>query len=175
MTRTYLLSYAPVVLMLALGFVACGASGTPSGTTTNATSGSSAQFALAQCMRSHGVPNFPDPRTGPNGGGEGFSIIATPGSSTVTIDGTRFAGSAFESAVKTCKLFGGGSGPPPVTAAEKRRAVAFAECMRKHGVPDFPDPTFPAAGGIGQSGGAAIKRNSPAVQAAVAVCNKESS
>jgi hypothetical protein len=126
---------------------------------------------LAQCMRSHGVPNFPDPRLGTGG----WSIGATAGSSTLTVDGTTFTGPAFESAVKTCKLFGGGSGPPPVTAAQKRKAVAFAECMRKHGVPNYPDPTFPAGGGIAQSGGAGMNRRSPSFQAAVAVCNKEAS
>lgn len=113
---------------------------------------------LAGCMRSHGVPNVPDPQQGPNGGGEGFSITASPGSTT---------------AVKTCKLFGGGSAPPPVTASQKRAAVAFAESMRKHGVPNYPDPTFPAGGGIGQGPG--INRNSPAVQAAAAVCGKAGS
>jgi len=171
MMRTHLLLCAPVVLMLALGLAACGASGTPSGTTTNAAAGNSAQFALAQCMRSHGVPNFPDPRPGTGG----WSISATPGSSTLTVNNITLSGPAFNSAVKTCKLFGGGSGPPPITAAQKQKAVAFAECMRKHGVPDFPDPTFPAGGGIEQKGGAGINRNSPSFQAAVAVCNKESS
>jgi hypothetical protein len=169
MTRLHLLLYAPVVLAFVLGLAACGASGSPSGTTTNAASGNRAQFALARCMRTHGVPNFPDPRpvTG------GFSISATPGSSTLTVDGTTFAGPAFVSAEKTCKLFGGGTSPPPITASQKRAAVAFAECMRKHGVPNYPDPTFPAGGGIAQGPG--INRNSPAVQAAAAVCGKAGS
>jgi len=169
MTRVSLLLYAATVVSFVLSVAACGASGTPSGITTNAASGNSSQFALARCMRSHGVPDFPDPRpvTG------GFSISATPGSSTLTVDGTTFAGPAFESAVKTCKLFAGGTSPPPITASQKRAAVAFAECMRKHGVPNYPDPTFPAGGGIAQ--GLGINRNSPAVQAGAAVCGKAGS
>lgn len=171
MTRAHLLLWAFAVLIPAVSLAACGASGQPSGTTTNAAAGVASQLELTQCMRAHGVPNFPDPRSGTGG----YSIGATPGSSTLTVDGTTFAGPAFESAVKTCRLFGGGSGPPPITEAQKRKAVAFARCIRKHGVPNYPDPIFPAGGGIEQGGGAGINRGSPAFQSAVAVCNKESS
>ncbi|HTU84347.1 MAG TPA: hypothetical protein VMF57_02170 [Solirubrobacteraceae bacterium] len=174
MMRLQILLYAPGAVMLVVGLVACGSTGvTGSGTTDDSNSGS--QLALAECMRSHGVSNFPDPTEGSNGGGAGFRISAVPGSSTLTVDGTTFGGPAFESAVKKCKLFGGGTAPPPVTASQKRAAVAFAECLRKHGVPNFPDPTFPASGGIAQNAGTSINRNSPAFQKAIAVCNRSSS
>jgi hypothetical protein len=147
-------------LLASVCLCACGSTNS-SGTTTN----SSSQLALAQCMRSHGVPNFPDP--GANGG---FSVVGTPGSPTVTIDGTSFAGPVFESAVKACKLFGGGTSPPPVSASQKARAVASAVCMRKHGVPDFPDPTFPAGGGIAIMVPSGVKPSSPAFQRAAQAC-----
>jgi hypothetical protein len=38
--------------------------------------------------------------------------------------------------------------PPPITAGLRKSFFANAQCMRTHGVPNFPDPTFPAAGGI---------------------------
>lgn len=173
MMRIQLLLLGSVAVTFAVGITACGATGQPSGTTTNAGSSSKQALALAECMRSHGVSNFPDPTE--SSGGAGFSIGATPGSSTLTVDGTTFAGPAFESAVKACKLFGGGTGPPPITARQKRAAVVFAECIRRHGVPNFPDPTFPAGGGIAQGSGSGINRNSPAFQKAVAVCNRGSS
>jgi hypothetical protein len=86
-------------------------------------------------------------------------------------------------AAMTMLMFGlaacGRSRTPSVTRTDAAAGTAsqFAptQCMRSHGVPDFPDPTFPAGGGIAQSGGATINRNSPAFQAAVAVCNKEGS
>jgi hypothetical protein len=172
--RLQIVRYAPAAVVLAVGVGACGSTGvTGSGTTGDSNAGS--QLALAECMRSHGVSNFPDPTDGPNGGGAGFAISSSPGSSTLTVDGTTFEGPAFESAVKKCKLFGGGTAPGPVTASQKRAAVAFAECLRKHGVPNYPDPTFPAGGGIQQTFGASINRNSPAFQRAVAVCNGRSS
>ena len=173
MSRVHLLVFVPYAAMLVVGLVGCGATGQPSGTTTNAASSAASAFALSRCMRSHGVPNFPDPTKGT--GGSGFPISATPGSPTVTVGGTTFEGPAFESAVKACKLFGGGTAPPPITASQKRAAVVFADCIRKHGVPNFRDPTFPPGGGIAQGVGTNINRSSPAFQHAVAVCNGRSS
>jgi hypothetical protein len=51
-------------------------------------------------------------------------------------------------------------------------ALAQAECMRTHGVPSFPDPTFPATGGarITIQAGSGIDPRSPAFQAAMQEC-----
>jgi len=162
-----------MIITFAVGISACGATGQPSGTTTDASSSAKSALAMSDCMRSHGVSNFPDPTE--SSGGSGFSISATPGSSTLTVDSTTFSGPVFVSAEKACKLFGGGTAPSPITESQKRAAVVFAQCMRKHGVPGFPDPTFPASGGIAQSSGSAINRNSPAFQKAIAICNRGSS
>jgi len=149
-------------LLVVAGLAGCGSTNN-SGTTTN----SADQLALAACMRSHGVPNFPDPFSG-----GGFSIGVTPGSSNVTIDGIAFGGPAFEAAVKTCKLFGGGAAPPPLSASQKQKMVAFAECMRAHGVPNFPDPTFPSGGGVKRSFPAGVIPSSPAFQRASKACGR---
>ncbi len=106
-------------------------------------------------MRSHGVPEFPDPAAG---GG----IKLTPGS------GIDPRSPAFQSAQLSCKKDLPGGGPPPVTETQKRQALAFAECMRTHGVPDFPDPIFPASGGIMQ--GAPGKSDAPAFQHGAKAC-----
>jgi hypothetical protein len=152
-----------VSLIASIVLAACGASGKPSGSAP-----SNSQLALAQCMRSHGVPNFPDPTKGP--AGEGFSISSTPGSSTLTVDTVTFSGPAFVSAEKTCKLFGGGTAPPPISESQKLAAFHFAQCMRKHGVPSYPDPTFPAGGGIDRGNTPAAA--SPAVKRAASVCSR---
>lgn len=110
------------------------------------------------CMRAHGVSNFPDPSSG---GG----IRLNPGS------GVDPQSPAFQAAQTSCKRFLPGGGPPPVSEAQKRQAVQFAECMRAHGVPSFPDPTFPPGGGIFQAAPqAGITLNSPAFRHASAVC-----
>ena len=128
-------------------------------------------FSMSKCMRANGVPNFPDPRSGPNGGGVGW-----PGGGPVMISsdvllimGQRIAGPVVAAAAKTCKEYMAPSGPPPQpSASQKRAALAFARCMRAHDVPNFPDPTF---SGRGQSGPlAGINPQSPAFQSAARVC-----
>jgi len=49
----------------------------------------------------------------------------------------------FQSAANACRKYLPGGGPPALTAQEAAAAKAmarFAACMRKHGVPNFPDP-----------------------------------
>jgi hypothetical protein len=158
---------ALAVAISLLAITACGSSSTSS-RATNASPNS--KLAIAECMRSHGVPNFPDPTGGPGGGG--FSIDTSPGSSTVTINGITFSGPAFVSAEKICKLSVGGSGPAPISESAKLAALHFAECMRRHGVPNYPDPKFPAGGGILLPKLAGLNSYSPAVEQAAATCNK---
>jgi hypothetical protein len=120
-------------------------------------------------MRSHAVPDFPDPSTrqGPNAFG---------------IDGYNFnlpanlnpQSPAYESADKACgHLINAGSGAPHKFPAKARQAaLAHAECMRRHGVPNFPDPTFSggAQGITVSSGGRGINPRSPAFQQAQKIC-----
>jgi hypothetical protein len=87
-----------------------------------------AALAYSHCMRSHGVPNFPDPKSG---GG----LFRVGG-------GINSQSPSFRSAQAKCqKLMGGGpgSGPPPSTQT-LARFLRISQCMRKYGVPEFPDP-----------------------------------
>ena len=127
-------------------------------------------ISMSKCMRANDVPNFPDPREGPNGGGVGW-----PGGGPVMISsdvllimGQRIAGPAVASAAKTCKEYMAPSGPPPQpSASQKSAALAFARCMRAHGVPNFPDPTF-SSGHAGPPPG--INPQSPAFRSAASRC-----
>ncbi len=108
--------------------------------TSNATTGAgatgpsvespeAAALAFAGCMRAHGLPNFPDPRAG---GGFLFHTGA----------GADPSSPAFKAAQTKCKKFlppGPGSGPPP-SAKTLAHYLTVAQCMRQHGVPEFPDP-----------------------------------
>ena len=80
-------------------------------------------------MRSHGVPNFPDPSHG--GGG-----IQLP-------SGINPQSPAFQAAQKTCfKLLpGGGPGRGQASESQKLAMLKLSRCMRAHGVTSFPDPT----------------------------------
>ena len=127
--------------------------------------------SMSRCMRANGVPDFPDPRSGPNGGGVGW-----PGGGPVMIStdvllimGQRLAGPAVASAGKTCKEYMAPAGPgPTVSESERVAAIANAECMRKHGVPNFPDPGF--SGGQLNAGLAGVNPRSPAFEQAAAAC-----
>jgi hypothetical protein len=82
---------------------------------------------FAQCMRSHGVPGFGDPN-----GNEGPRSIGQ-------IDPNS---SVFLAAYTACQKYGPGghAGPPAPTAAQLRAALGFAQCMRAHRFPQFPNP-----------------------------------
>src|SRR6201999_1001596 len=87
-------------------------------------------LSFSRCMRSHGVPHFPDPQA--QGG-----IEITPG------DGINPGSPAMQSAQQSCKhlLPGGGPGNQKASEQAKQRLLAIAKCMRAHGIQTFPDPT----------------------------------
>jgi hypothetical protein len=141
---------------------ACGAgSGTGTGT-TNSQAAYSAALRLATCMRAHGVPDFPDP--------------GTAGSHVAEVLPQSDLGSpVFQAAAKTCRKYGSGLGltPHPLSAAQRRRLIAFSQCMRTHGVPNFPDPTFPASGGARLGAPpSSIGAGTPAFTRAMTACGR---
>lgn len=112
---------------------------------------------FAQCMRAHGVPNFPDP-----GSDGSFSFSGNP---------KQMAG--FQTASIACrKLLPAGKPPSPAQqAAMRRQALEFSSCMRSHGFPQFPDPTFSDGGiQIRLNRNAGLDPSSPAFQRAQQAC-----
>jgi hypothetical protein len=110
--------------------------------------------AFAACMRSHGVPDFPDPKATSEG-----QVISIPDDDSP----------GFTSALKSCRslLPDGGVPSPAQQAQEREELLRFAACMRARGVRDFPDPTF----GNGRSPfPAGINRSSPRFAAAKRAC-----
>ncbi len=159
-------------VLSAIAIAACGSSGlgATGGGSTVPGSSDSAALAMSECMHSHGVPNFPDPTQSP--GGEGLSVNRSPGSSTVTVAGIPFSGPAFTAAARACRFGPGGRGHRGVPESTKVKELAFARCMRAHGVPNFPDPSFPAGGRIERPEVAGLSLNSLAVQRAEVTCNR---
>jgi hypothetical protein len=96
---------------------------TSSGTTTKLTAQEKA-VKFAECMRGNGVPHFPDPDPK---GDFNFGV-------DVTVD-------VWTKAVDACKAL-----KPPGALSAKRTpkqqsaSLRFAQCVRDHGVKDFPDP-----------------------------------
>jgi hypothetical protein len=127
---------------------ACGANASEVGAAGTTPSSSNSPLGLAKCMRANGVPNFPDPSS--SSGGNGLSISRQPGSETLTVNGVALSGPAFQTAQKACRKYlpGAGAPLPRPSAQQKQAALRFSECMRTHGVPNFPDPTF-SGGSVG--------------------------
>jgi hypothetical protein len=124
-------------------------------------------------MRANGLSNFPDPIQG--SGGLGFpGGVVLSSTDQLTVDGVTFSGPALKRAQAACKEFlPGGSGPPPaMTVQQRRQALAFATCMRAHGVPNFPDPGSggPVPAGKANKQTLLGESSSPAFQHAGKVC-----
>jgi hypothetical protein len=146
---------AALPMLLAVLATACGSSGSSSGAPSQpaaaAPAASSSQQAgaveFAQCMRTNGVTNFPDPRNG-----------------RFLIPGGVQSNPHFQAAIQKCQHFMGpnGLGGNSGNAAE----LAYAHCMQTHGVPQFPDPQ--PNGAINMPSG--IDPSSPAFQHAQEEC-----
>jgi hypothetical protein len=132
-------------------------------------------LALATCMRGHGVPNFPDPDASGGYTLTSKGAIEGAGGASIDIDSSQ-AQAAYghcrnlvPSAPSIARL------EQLVQQGQQRQEQAlptllkYSQCMRGHGVPNFPD-----LGGGDQSpapdAGAGLNPNSPQFQAASAAC-----
>jgi hypothetical protein len=131
LTAMQLMRLTAAAIGCGIMLAACGSSGKPSGSAQPA---HSRFLAFSTCMRSHGVPNFPDPSS--SGG-----IQLTPGA------GLNPRAPAFQAAQQACRKLLPGGGPPKPSAAREQTMVKLAQCMRQHGLTDFPDPTVFQGGG----------------------------
>ena len=118
-------------------------------------SGEAEALQYAACMRSHGVPDFPDPTV--QNGSVGFSITAG--------DGVDQNSPQYQSARQACSSLRGG-GTANSGSGNLAKELKFAQCMRSHGVPDFPDPN--KNGGF--SGTSTVNPSSPTFQNAQSTC-----
>jgi hypothetical protein len=123
---------------LAILAAACG-SPSPAGSG----GGSPSAVAYSACMRSHGVPNYPDP------GGSGQlpkTDAQLLGVSTAQYQAAQQAcrrllpvdGSVQQ---QEHQCMQNGDCPPALVQQMMTADLKLARCMRSHGVPNFPDPT----------------------------------
>jgi hypothetical protein len=124
-------------------------------------------LAFAQCMRTHGEPNFPDPTR--KGGSVHETIKAGSG-----VDPSSPQFTAARSACKHLLPSNGTPGPSPAqtfTLAERADYLEAAACMRSHGVPDFPDPTFQGSS-VTFNSKTPIDTNAPQYTSAATTCQR---
>ena len=150
------LALRPAVAVIATAVVvatvaACsggGSSSISSDASANGSSSSPSAVAYSACMRAHGVPNFPDPASGgaiPKGDAQHFGVSAAQ---------LQAAQRACEQLIpaagtldqQTQQCFQAGDCPQVVVQQVLAAQRGFAECMRSHGLPKFPDPVIDSEG-----------------------------
>jgi hypothetical protein len=136
--------------------------GTPNARASALLRSTNTQQALAysRCMRSHGVPNFPDP--GSNG--------AFP---KVTPQQLGVSSSQFQAAQNHCRylLPNGGSGASQTQVQQLMSGMLkFAQCMRSHGVSNWPDPVIDAGGNPEFYLDGKVNQNSPQISSKIHGC-----
>ena len=149
---------AAVIVAVVAALLAAACSGSPSSTgsggspSARGSVNSSSLVGYSHCMRSHGVPNYPDP-----GGGNTLADgLPKVGPQQLGVSPSRLQG-----AQQACQhlLPTGGSLQQQEArcmqnndcspALEEQMLTAdrkLARCMRSHGVPNFPDPTNGGSG-----------------------------
>jgi hypothetical protein len=107
-------------------------------------------------MRQHGV-NTPDPQITADG------IVHQPLIPTST---------KARAAEQACRqhLPNGGQ-PTALTTQQRQRALAFARCVRQHGISDLPDPQFPG-NRVVQDGPPSMEDDDPRLTAARSACEQ---
>jgi hypothetical protein len=113
---------------------------------------------FTRCMRSHGVPDLPDP--------------TSPREFKTSLAGKQHL-PAFQSAEAVCRrlLPGGGASQTPARShAQMVAALAFARCIRSHGFPNFPDPSTSGELSHEMLAAAGINLRQPAVVQAADAC-----
>jgi hypothetical protein len=127
-----------VIIIATAGLALLATACSSGGSSNNAAASASASTAVAyaQCMRSHGMPNYPDP--GGNGQlpketaqqlGVSNSVLQAGQVACANLQPNYSSGS---SQTKEQQVLANG--------------VRLAECMRSDGVPNFPDPTIGSNG-----------------------------
>jgi hypothetical protein len=166
--RTAAATIATAALALLAACSGSPSSPTGSGGSPNAAGSSSSPSVLAysQCVRTHGVPNFPDPTSSgevPKGSAQQFGVSDT----------------RYQAAQTACQHLLPAGPNQQLPAAEVQQVLAgmrtFAHCMRSHGVPNWPDPSTQSNGqpvfDISSHGITHAQSHSPQVQTAMTECH----
>jgi hypothetical protein len=155
-----------IAAALACGLLltACGAE-EPASEGDRRTEAREAMLAFAKCMRDEGI-DMPDPQF------DGGRVMQRG-------PDERVAPEKMREAEASCRKHMEDVEPPELSPEQqeemKKAALAHAQCMREHGLENFPDPTFDEDGGaqIRIGPGTGLDPEDPDFQAAEKACRKE--
>jgi hypothetical protein len=146
---------AAILVLVLLAAMACGSGSGPASAGSEgspAAEGSAASpsaVGYSRCMRSHGVPNYPDP---PSGGQAPKADPRQLGVSTSQLQAAQRScrhlyprdGGALGASLRQCEETG--NCPQAMVQQVLSAMLRFTGCMRAHGVPNWPDPTVDSEG-----------------------------
>jgi hypothetical protein len=165
-----------LLLALALAVAACGGGGgggmsngvaslgDGKATPTTSPGGSSdpkqGALAFGRCMRQHGI-DMPDPEIDADGG---VAMHLPPG---VGPDSPKL-----KAAEQACNQYlPNGGQPPKASPQQQQQMLAYARCMRQHGI-NLPDPKITAEGILQGELPRGLDPDDPRVQAAEHACHQ---
>jgi hypothetical protein len=114
--------------------------------TTIRTAGPNPLLAATTCLRQHGMPDLPGPVLATSGPAKGQMVLDKPGMAAYPSSVVSQATAACSAALAQI------SGGPNAAASphQLQDLLAFSQCVRNHGVPNFPDPN--SQGGFNLAG-----------------------
>ena len=144
------------LVALGMGIAACGGGSPKASPSSSGKAHIAAAIKYSKCMRSHGVTDFPEPNSNGN--------FQSSGNGSVSQSTTQAAQTACQ------KLLPSGQQPSSAQQAQAtQNALKFSQCMRSHGVSNFPDPQV-SSGSVGFPLGQGIDTKAPQFQAAESAC-----
>jgi hypothetical protein len=136
-----------------------------SSSTGSASSLTSAVHLAGECMRAHGLANFPDPAVATDGPAAGQAILDKSLLKSYSNGVVNQALTACHSELDRAGLVG--SHTATISPQEIQARLALARCIRAHGVPNFPDPNA-TTGEVTPPAG--LSKTSPSILAAIRAC-----
>jgi hypothetical protein len=135
------------------------------GSATTASSQTSTVHLAGQCLRDHGLANFPDPAVATDGPAAGQVILDKSALKGYPVAVVNQAMNGCRAALDQAGLLTGQGST--VSPQEIQARLALARCIRAHGVANFPDPN-PTTGDVTPPPG--LTKTSPSIVAALAAC-----
>ena len=178
--RTAAAIIATAVLAL---LAACSGSPSSAGSGGSPDAGGSANspsaVAYSQCIRSHGVPNYPDPGSGgvlPKTSGQQLGVSSSQFQAAQSACHYLLpnAGGSFQQQDQQCVL--AGDCPPALVQRMLTSGRTFAACMRSHGVSNWPDASIDTGAHQGvpffDLSKAGINDHSPQIRSKIVECGR---
>jgi len=111
---------------------------TATGPSPTATSRAQVLLVAGRCLRRHGMPDLPDPTIASSGPAKGYAVLDKGFLRAIPESVVNQALLACHTALQQARIYNGpNAGANP---REIQNLLAFARCVRRHGITNFPDP-----------------------------------